>query len=45
MMDSLRAATALAHDLTFATRNLAEYKAAGVPLLDPWAGNGWQELL
>lgn len=37
LMDSLLAATALAHDLTLATRNLADFKAAGVPLFDPWA--------
>lgn len=36
LMDSLLAATALAHDLTLATRNLADFQAAGVPLLDPW---------
>lgn len=39
LMDSLLAATSLAHDLTLATRNLADFKTAGVPLLDPWAGN------
>ncbi|MBN8246045.1 MAG: type II toxin-antitoxin system VapC family toxin [Verrucomicrobia bacterium] len=38
LMDSLLAATALAHDLTLATRNLADFKASGVPLVDPWAG-------
>jgi predicted nucleic acid-binding protein len=36
LMDSLLAATTLAHGLTLATRNLADFKAAGVPLLDPW---------
>ena len=36
LMDSLLAATALAHGLTLATRNTADFKAAGVPLLDPW---------
>jgi predicted nucleic acid-binding protein len=39
LMDSLLAATVLAHDLTLVTRNVADFKAAGVPLLDPWAGN------
>jgi len=39
LMDSLLAATALAHDLTLVTRNVADFKAAGVPLFDPWAGN------
>ena len=36
LMDSLLAATALAHGLTLATRNLADFKAADVPLFDPW---------
>jgi|GEM_PF-3122716 len=39
LMDSLLASIALAHDLTLATRNLADFKAAGVALLDPWSGN------
>jgi predicted nucleic acid-binding protein len=39
LLDSLLAATALAHDLTLATRNLADFEDAGVPLVDPWAGN------
>jgi len=38
-MDSLLASIALAHDLTLAARNLADFKAAGVALLDPWSGN------
>lgn len=37
-MDGLIAATALAHDLTLATRNLADFEGRGVPLLDPWSG-------
>lgn len=36
LMDSLIAATALAHDLTLVTRNITDFKAAGVPQLDPW---------
>lgn len=35
-MDSLLAATALAHGLTIATRNIADFEGAGVPLLNPW---------
>lgn len=35
-MDSLIAATALTHGLTLATRNLGDFKAARVALLDPW---------
>ena len=36
LMDSLLAATALAHGLTLATRNTADFQAADIPLLDPW---------
>lgn len=36
VIDSLLAATALAHDLTLATRNVADFAAAGVTLFDPW---------
>jgi predicted nucleic acid-binding protein len=36
VMDGLLAATALAHGLTLATRNIADFEAAGVALLDPW---------
>ncbi len=35
--DSLIAATALVHDLTVATRNRADFNAAGVRVLDPFA--------
>ncbi len=34
--DSLIAATAIAHGLTVATRNTADYRHAGVPLVDPF---------
>jgi predicted nucleic acid-binding protein len=34
--DSLIAATALVHDLTVATRNQADFRVAGVKLLDPF---------
>lgn len=36
--DSLIAATALAHGLTVATRNRADFARAGVPVIDPFAG-------
>ncbi len=36
VMDSLLAATALAHSLTLATRNTADFKDANLSLLDPW---------
>jgi predicted nucleic acid-binding protein len=35
--DSLIAATALLHGLTIATRNQADFRVAGVKLLDPFA--------
>ena len=34
--DGLIAATALVHSLVVVTRNLADFEAAGVPLLNPW---------
>lgn len=34
--DSLIAASALEHDLTVVTRNLRDFKAAGVRLVDPF---------
>jgi toxin FitB len=34
--DALIAATALVHGMTVVTRNLAEFEATGVPLLNPW---------
>ena len=40
LMDSLLAATALVHGFTLATRNIADFEAASVPLLDPWASSG-----
>ena len=34
--DSLIAATALAHDLAVATRNVADFRHAGVPIVNPF---------
>lgn len=35
--DSWIAATALVHELTVVTRNVADFAATGVPLLNPWS--------
>lgn len=37
--DALIAATALVHGMTVVTRNLADFGATGVPLLNPWDGS------
>jgi predicted nucleic acid-binding protein len=36
--DALIAATALVHRLTVVTRNVADFEAMGVDLLNPWRG-------
>jgi len=36
VMDGFFAATALAHNLTLVTRNVKDFAAFGVPLLNPW---------
>ena len=35
--DALIAATALVHEMTVVTRNLSDFQATGVALLDPWS--------
>lgn len=40
VLDGLLAATALAHDLILATRNLGDFEGIGVPLLNPWEWTG-----
>ncbi len=35
--DGLIAATALVHDMTIVTRNIKDFNATGVALLDPWS--------
>ena len=34
--DALIAATALVHGMTLVTRNVADFEATGVPVLNPW---------
>ncbi|WP_276809005.1 type II toxin-antitoxin system VapC family toxin [Castellaniella defragrans] len=34
--DALVAATALVHGMTMVTRNVADFKPTGVPILNPW---------
>jgi toxin FitB len=34
--DALIAATALVHHMTVVTRNVTDFAATGVPLLNPW---------
>ena len=36
--DALIAATALVHDLTVVTRNVADFESTGVRILNPWMG-------
>lgn len=35
--DAVIAATALVHGMTVVTRNVSDFEASGVPLLNPWA--------
>jgi hypothetical protein len=35
--DAMIAATALVHGMTVVTRNVADFIATGVPVLDPWS--------
>lgn len=35
--DALIAATALVHGMTVLTRNIADFRDTGVPLVDPWS--------
>jgi hypothetical protein len=37
--DAMIAATALVHGMTVVTRNIADFAATGVPLLNPWKGS------
>jgi toxin FitB len=38
LRDALIAATALVHRMTVVTRNVADFAAAGVSVINPWAG-------
>lgn len=35
--DALIAASALVHGVTLVTRNVSDFEASGVPLINPWA--------
>ena len=35
-MDGLIAATAIAHQLTLATRNIKDFEGFGIDIIDPW---------
>ncbi|HYD39088.1 MAG TPA: type II toxin-antitoxin system VapC family toxin [Allosphingosinicella sp.] len=37
--DALIAATALVHGMTVATRDIGDFEATGVPLINPWTAN------
>ena len=39
MLDTLIAATALAHGLTIVTRNIADFEGLGVTLINPWSND------
>lgn len=41
VVDGLMAATALVHGWTLVTRNLGDFASAGVPLLNPFAGESY----
>lgn len=38
--DALIAAAALVHGMTVVTRNVADFEATGVPLINPWGSEG-----
>jgi predicted nucleic acid-binding protein len=38
-MDAFLAATARRHDMTFVTRNVSDFDAVGLSLLNPWSGS------
>ncbi len=40
LADALIAGTALAHDLIIATRNVADFDALAIPLVNPWTNAG-----
>ena len=38
VVDAVIAATAFKHDLVLVTRNVRDYEALGITILDPWEG-------
>ena len=41
VLDSLIAATAMAHQQTLVTRNLGDFQGLGIELLNPWTDTGF----
>jgi predicted nucleic acid-binding protein len=41
-IDSLIAATLLAHKMTLITRNVSDFEAAGIEIINPWIESGQQ---
>jgi predicted nucleic acid-binding protein len=41
-IDSLIAATLLAHNMTLVTRNVSDFEAAGIEIINPWIDSGPQ---
>jgi predicted nucleic acid-binding protein len=42
IMDAFIAATAECHDLSLVTRNVTDFEALGVRIVNPWRGGPWR---